>query len=94
MAFLEDTLGGIGGWGGGLAIGVGVAFGGPVVLAVGGAIVRPVAKTLVRSVLLVADGVRDLVASTSEGVSDLVAEVMDERASGGSRRSRAAAAHH
>lgn len=96
MALLDDA---VGGWGGGLAIGVGLAIVAPAVVNVAGSIVVPVARTAirgaVRGALLVGDSVRQLAVGASEQVSDLVAEVMAERqaAPATARRSRPTPVH-
>jgi len=93
MALLEDTLGG---WGGGLVIGLGAAVVGPAVVPVAGATLRPVARLLVRGLLAASDGVRSVFAEASEQVTDLVAEVRAESARGegpGARRHRVSAEH-
>jgi len=92
MALLEDT---VGGWGGGLLVGIGAALVGPTILNAAGPVVRPVAKTPVKGALMVGDGVRGLVAEATEQVSDLVAEVRAEGASGnGSEAGRHRPASH
>jgi uncharacterized protein DUF5132 len=72
MALLEDVLGG---WTGGVLVGLGAAVVGPAIFPAAGSILRPVAKTLVKGGLVVTDGVRGVVAEASEHVNDLVAEV-------------------
>lgn len=93
MALLEDTLGG---WGGGLVVGVGAAFVGPALLAVAGVSVRPIARTLVRSTLAVVEAVSQVAAEASERVYDLVAEVRAESAEKGHAggKPRPTAVHH
>jgi hypothetical protein len=91
MALLDEA---IGGWSGGLVVGVGAALVGPAVLAVAGSVVKPIAKTLVRGALVVSDAVTHLAAETSEQVNDLVAEVRVESAKGsGSGKSRPTPIH-
>ena len=94
MALLEDALGG---WGGGLVVGVGAAIVAPAVVPVAGASLRPVARVLVRGLLAVSDGLRGVFAEASEQVTDLVAEVRAEsvgRGEGpGARRHRAPGEH-
>ena len=78
MALLDDMLtGGIPG----LLIGIGVALAAPVVLPAAAAGARPLAKALIKGGLVVADTVREVVAEAGEQLSDIVAEVQDERAS-------------
>src|SRR5438128_12206532 len=83
MALLEDVLGG---WTGGILVGLGAAVLAPSILPAAGSILRPVAKTLVKGGLVVTDGVKGVVAEASEHVNDLVAEV---RAESDTRASRA-----
>lgn len=94
MALLEDALGG---WGGGLVVGLGASLIAPVILPVAGSAMRPVAKTLVKGVLVVADGVKGVLADATDQVSDLVAEVREESAtrgdSSGARKHRSAPSH-
>jgi Protein of unknown function (DUF5132) len=76
MALL-DTM--FEGWGPSVLIGVGVALAAPILfptLAAGG---RPLAKTLVKSYLVMADAVSEVVAEAGEQLSDLVAEARAER---------------
>jgi hypothetical protein len=92
MALLDEA---IGGWGGGLVVGVGAALVGPTVLAVAGSIVRPVAKTVIRGALVVTDAFSQMAAETSEQLNDLVAEVRNETGGkGGGGKSRPATIHH
>ena len=86
MALLEDAFGGFGGWGGGFLVGLGVAVIGPAILHVAGTVVRPVAKTLVKSALVVSDSVTGIVSETTEQAADLYAEV---RAESGARAAHA-----
>ncbi len=76
MAFFEDALGG---WTGGLVLGVGTALLGPSILPAAGAIVRPLAKAVIKGGYLVADGVRTLAAEVSEQTEDLIAEARADR---------------
>src|SRR5262249_32652005 len=80
MALLEDV---ISGWTGGVLVGLGAAVIAPVIVPGAGASLRPVAKTLVKGVLVVADGVKGVIAEATEQVSDLVAEVRAESAGTG-----------
>jgi hypothetical protein len=80
MALLENA---IGGWTGGVLVGLGAALVMPSVWPAAGTTMRPIAKTLVRGALLVADGVKGVVAEASEQMSDLVAEVRAETAGKG-----------
>jgi Protein of unknown function (DUF5132) len=77
MALLDDMLkGGLPG----VLVGVGVALAAPVLLPAAAAGVRPLAKTLIKGGFLVAATVREVVAEAGEQLSDLVAEVQEERA--------------
>jgi Protein of unknown function (DUF5132) len=77
MALLDDMLkGGLPG----VLVGVGVALVAPVLLPAAATGVRPLAKTLIKGGLIVAETVREVVAEAGEQLSDLVAEVQDERA--------------
>lgn len=82
MALLEDALGG---WAGGLLVGIGTAVVAPSIFPSASSILRPVAKALVKSALFVADGVKGVITEASEQVGDLVAEV---RAGTGPRADR------
>ena len=75
MALIEEA---IGGWGGGLLIGLGAAVVAPTVLPAAGGALRPIAKMLVKGALVLTDGVRTIAAEASEQASDLVAEVRAE----------------
>jgi hypothetical protein len=92
MALLEGALGG---WTGGLLVGLGAAVIAPVIAPGAGTTLRPVAKTLVKGVLVVADGVKSVLAEATEQVSDLVGEVRAESGATGDgsapRRHRSAA---
>jgi hypothetical protein len=92
MALLENAFGG---WTGGVLVGLGAAVIGPVIVPGAGSTLRPVAKTLVKGVLVVADGVKSVLAEATEQVSDLVAEVRAETGGtgdgSGARRHRSAA---
>src|SRR5207249_8459490 len=79
MALLEDTLGG---WGGGLVIGLGAAVVGPAVVPVAGATLRPVARLLVRGLLAAGDGVRSVFAESSAQFTDHGGQVCGEQARG------------
>ena len=82
------------GWGG-MLVGFGAGVVAPTLFPDAGSKVRPVAKTVVKGMLAVADGLKTAVAEATEQVNDLVAEVRAERAGNGdggapSERSRAA----
>jgi hypothetical protein len=77
MALWDDMLkGGLPG----VLVGVGVALVAPVLLPAAAAGVRPLAKTLIKGGLIVAETVREVVAEAGEQLSDLVAEVQEEGA--------------
>jgi hypothetical protein len=75
MAFLESAAGG---WVGGLVVGLGAAVVAPSIFSAAGSILRPTAKTIIKTGLTLADGVKAVVAEASEQVTDLVAEVRAE----------------
>jgi hypothetical protein len=90
MAWLEDA---IGGWSGGILVGLGAILVVPAVLPVLGSVVRPVVSTLVSGGLAIADAVSGVVAEGYDQVSGLVAEARAEIASGsGAPRPRSTAA--
>ena len=86
MALLEDVLGG---WGGGIAVGLGAIVVLPAALPVIGSIVRPVARTVVSGTLALADLVSGVVAEGYDQVSDLVAEARAEMAGASTAKPRA-----
>jgi len=75
MAVLDDVFNG---WGTTALVGFGVVVAAPLLLPAAGVIVRPVAKTLIKSGLLIRDSVQELVAEGSEQLPDLVAEARAE----------------
>lgn len=75
MEILED---GIGGGVPRLLAGLGVMVAAPVVLPAVAAGVRPLARSLIKGYLVVAGGMREVVAETREQLSDLVAEARSE----------------
>jgi Protein of unknown function (DUF5132) len=77
MALFNGVLNG---WGPGLLIGVGVAVAAPILLPAVAAGARPVARTLIKGGLVVAETVQGVVVEVGEQLSDLVAEVQAERA--------------
>jgi Protein of unknown function (DUF5132) len=82
MALLDDVLtGGIPG----ILVGVGVVLVAPVLLPAAAAGARPLAKALITGALIVAETVREVVAEAGEQVSDLIAEVQQERAGAASQ---------
>jgi hypothetical protein len=75
MSMLEDML--KGSWGAAL-VGVGVALVAPTVLPAIGTAFRPLAKSAIKSGILLYDGVKEAIAEASEQVNDMVAEVRAE----------------
>jgi hypothetical protein len=65
----------------GVLVGLGVALAAPVLLPAAATGVRPLAKALIKGGLVVAETVREVVAEAGEQLSDLVAEVQEERTS-------------
>jgi len=59
---------------------LGVALAAPIVLPAVAAISRPLAKTLIKGYLALADTVKEYAAEAAEQISDLVAECQAERA--------------
>jgi hypothetical protein len=76
MALLDNVFEG---WGSTVLIGVGVAVAAPILLPTLAAGARPLAKTLVKGYLAMADAVSEVVAEAGEQLSDLVAEARAER---------------
>lgn len=59
---------------------LGVALAAPIVLPAVAAVSRPLAKTLIKGYLALADTVKEYAAEAAEQISDLVAECKAERA--------------
>ena len=59
---------------------LGVALAAPVVLPAVAAVSRPLAKTLIKGYLTLADTVKEYAAEAGEQISDLMAECQSERA--------------
>ncbi len=59
---------------------LGVAMAAPIVLPAVAAVSRPLAKTLIKGYLVLADTIREFAAEAGEQVCDLMAEVKAERA--------------
>lgn len=76
MALLDDVL--KGNILGGLAIGIGAAIVGPVVLPVLAGIAKPLAKGAIKSGLLLFEKGKETVAEMSEVLEDIVAEAKAE----------------
>jgi len=85
MALLDEVLGG---WSGGIVVGLGAAVLVPTVIPIAGTVIRPVAKTLVQGGLLLGSAVSGLFAAASAQVDDLVTEIRTE-----THRGRPASAH-
>jgi len=60
---------------------LGVALAAPIVLPAVAAVSRPLAKTLIKGYLALADTIKEYAAEAGEQISDLVAECKAERAS-------------
>jgi hypothetical protein len=58
---------------------LGVAMAAPIVLPAVAAVSRPLAKTLIKGYLVLADTIKEFAAEAGEQVGDLVAEVKAER---------------
>jgi hypothetical protein len=76
VALFED---GLKGPTGSILVILGVALAAPIVLPAVASVSRPLAKTLIRGYLALADSVKEFAAEAQEQVSDLVAEVKAER---------------
>ena len=61
-------------------VGVGILVAAPVLLPVVGAVIRPLAKGLIKTSLMVGDAVQGVVAAGSEQLSDLTTEARTEHA--------------
>jgi Protein of unknown function (DUF5132) len=79
MALFDDVLKG---WGPSVLIGVGVALAAPILLPAAATGARPLAKTLIKGYLVVADTIQEVIAEAGEQLSDLVAEAQAERTAG------------
>jgi hypothetical protein len=76
MALLEDIV--KGGWGPGVAIGLGAIILGPAAFTLIGGLVRPVAKAAIKGGLILYDQGKGIVAEARETMGDLVAESRSE----------------
>ncbi len=76
MGLFED---GLKGSTGSILVILGVALAAPIVLPAVASVSRPLAKTLIRGYLALADTVKEFAAEAQEQVSDLMAEVKAER---------------
>jgi hypothetical protein len=70
---------------------LGVAMAAPIVLPAVAAVSRPLAKSLIKGYLVLADTIKEFAAEAGEQVSDLVAEVKAERATTGETAAAAGA---
>jgi hypothetical protein len=75
MSMIEDML--KGSWGAAL-VGVGVAIVAPTVLPAVGTAFRPLAKSAIKSGILLYNGVKEAIAEAGEQMNDMVAEVQAE----------------
>jgi len=78
----------------GVLVGFGAGLVAPSLFPDTGSKVRPVAKTVVKGVLAVTEGLRTAVAEATEQVNDLVAEVQAERAAEGNGGTEAGRTAH
>jgi hypothetical protein len=69
---------------------LGVALAAPIVLPAVAAVSRPLAKTLIRGYLTLADMAKEFAAEAGEQISDLMAEVQSERAESATAEAAAA----
>jgi hypothetical protein len=76
MALLDDIV--KGGWGPGVAIGLGAIILGPAAFTIIGGLVRPVAKAAIKGGLILYNQGKGIVAETRETMGDLVAESKSE----------------
>ncbi|MHB9075463.1 MAG: DUF5132 domain-containing protein [Desulfobaccales bacterium] len=77
MALMEDGLKGAVP---SILVVLGVAMAAPIVLPAVAAVSRPLAKTLIKGYLVLADTIKEFAAEAGEQVCDLMAEVKAERA--------------
>jgi hypothetical protein len=84
MAFFENML--KGNIGSGLAVGLGVAVVGPLLVPVLGGVLRPLAKTAIKGGLLAFDAGRESFAWLNEATGDMVAEARTEMEQARARR--------
>jgi hypothetical protein len=88
MALFED---GLSGSTKSILVILGVALAAPIVLPAVASVSRPLAKTLIRGYLALADTVKEFSAEAQEQVGDLVAEVKAERTASTTATAAAAA---
>lgn len=82
MALVEDVLGG---WTGGVVVGLGAAVFAPSIVPLARSVIRPVAKTLIKGGLAIGESLGGVVSQTSNGVNGLVAEAKEIRRVQGAR---------
>jgi hypothetical protein len=87
MALFDDVLKS---WGPSVLIGVGVALAAPILLPAAATGARPLAKTLIKGYLAMAETVQEVIAEAGEQLSDLVAEAQTERTTGAAAATAAA----
>jgi hypothetical protein len=63
-----------------ILVGVGVALAAPILLPAAAAGLRPLAKTVIKGGLYVADSIKEMMAEAGEQLSDMVAEARAEQA--------------
>ena len=83
MGLLEDAFKG---WTG-LAVGLGAAYAAPAIAPTVGTVVRPFAKGVIKTGLMIAQSLREYAAEASEELGDIYAEARAERARPGDRHS-------
>jgi hypothetical protein len=76
MALLEDV---VGGWTGGIIVGLGAAVFAPSIVPLAASVIRPAAKLVITAGLAISDGVSSLVGEASTQVNELVAEAKEAR---------------
>jgi len=79
MALLEDV---VGGWTGGIVVGLGAAVFAPSIVPLAASVIRPAAKLLITGGLALSDGLGSLVGQASTQVNELVAEAKEARQNG------------
>jgi hypothetical protein len=76
MALLEDV---VGGWTGGIVVGLGAAVFAPSIVPLAASVIRPAAKFLITSGLAISESLGSLVGQASTQVNELVAEAKEAR---------------
>ena len=82
MGLLEDAFKG---WTG-LAVGLGAAYAAPTLAPAVGTVVRPLAKGVIKTGLMIAHSVREYAAEASEELGDIYAEARAEHAGNGRKQ--------